>query len=573
LTGWIAERRFRRNVEPRQYRLVLFKRIPISDDSINTGLLTVHMSFFTELKRRNVVKVSLAYLALSWVVIEVTTTVTPLLNLPEWLPKVAIWIGIIGFPFVAVFSWVYELSPDGLKRESEISHPSPAAQNISRRLYYITIGLVAVAIVLFVFDRFGPRPEAHALAPTGSEISDQSSQLDGRPAIAVLPFDNFSSDPEQAYFADGLAEDLITRLSSWRAFPVIARNSSFQFRGGDADLKQVSEELGARYIVEGSVRRAGSRIRVTAQLIDAASGENVWADNYEGEIADVFALQDEFSGKIAASLVVDLNRAEAERAQQRGTQDLEAWSLYQLGLHSADSYTREDFAVAREWFSAASVQDPRFATALAQLTFVNLWEVVLGWNDQPAEAIADALETARSAVSLDPRDPAAQAALGWAYVMSGDIDNGLDAARRAVELNPSMPEAWGWLSWNLLVAGDAEGSIVTGERAQRLNPLGAISSIVFDNLSQAYWQLGDYESGLRAARRLLAELPDYFLGHVDVAMNAVELGRLDEARAAIAEARRVQPELSLEFVQGMYGVARPEIDARRNAALRQAGLD
>ena len=142
-----------------------------------------------------------------------------------------------------------------------------------------------------------------------------------------------------------------------------------------------------------------------------------------------------------------------------------------------------------------------------------------------------------------------------------------------MELNPSMPEAVGWLSWNLLMAGDAKGSIAAGERAQRLNPLGTISSIIYDNLSQAYWQLGDYEAGLRAARRLLAELPDYFLGYVYVAMIAVELGRLDEAREAIAQARRAHPGLSLEFVQGSYGVVRPGIDDRRNAALRQAGLE
>jgi adenylate cyclase len=522
------------------------------------------MSLFAELKRRNVVKVCMAYLALGWVVIEVTTTVTPVLNLPGWLPSVVVWIGIIGFPFVAVFSWVYELTPEGLKRESEISQPSPAAQRISRWLGFITIGLVALGIVLFSYDRFGPG---------GSEASGEAVQSDERPAIAVLPFDNLSSDPEQAFFADGLAEDLITRLSSWRAFPVIARNSSFQYRGGDADLKLVSAALGARYIVEGSVQRAGDRIRVTAQLIDASSGENVWADSYDGEVTDVFALQDEINSMIAASLVSDLNRAEAERAQQRGTENLKAWSLYQLGLQRADRFTREDFAAARELLISASERDPRFATPLAQLTFVNLWEVVLGWNEEPVETITASLEVARRAVSLDPRDPSAQAALAWAYVMAGDIINGLDAARLAVELNPSMPEAVGWLSWTLLMAGDAEGCIAAAERAQRLDPLGAISSIIYDNLSQAYWQLGNYEAGLGAARRLLAELPDYFLGHVDVAMNAVELGRLDEARAAIAEARRAQPDLSLEFVQGVYGVARPEIDARRNAALRQAGLE
>ena len=533
------------------------------------------MSLFAELKRRNVVKVSMAYLALGWVVIEVTATVTPLLNLPAWLPAVVVWIGIIGFPFAAVFAWIYELTPDGLKRDSEIVQQASPGGGTGRRkvqrLDYLIIGLLALAIALFAVDRFGPRqaPPAAATAVADGE----AEPLELRPAIAVLPFDNLSSDPEQAFFADGLAEDLITRLSSWRAFPVIARNSSFQYRGGNADLKRVSEELGVRYIVEGSVRREGDRIRANAQLIDAATGDHVWANSYDGEVTDVFALQDELCDMIAAALVVDLNRAEAERARQRGTESLEAWSLYQLGLRRADAYTREDFAAARALFTAASEQDPQFATALAQLTFVNLWEVVLGWNDSPTETIAASLETSRRAVSLDPRDPSAQAALGWAFVMSGDIDHGLEAARRAVELNPSMPEAWGWLSWILLMAGDAEGSITTGERAQRLNPLGAMSSIVYDNLSQAFWQLGDYEAGLRAARRLLADLPDYFLGYVYIAMNAVELGRLDEARAAITAARQAQPQLSLAFVQGSYGVERPEIDARRNAALRQAGLE
>ena len=531
------------------------------------------MSFLAELKRRNVIKVTLAYLALGWLLVEVAVTLTPLLNLPEWLPQLVVWIGIIGFPFVAVFSWIYELSPEGLKRESELERPSAGAQTTGRRLDYITLGLVLLAVLLLAADRFFPRQAPPPAPPASDETASPAVPLDERPAIAVLPFDNFSSDPEEAYFADGLAEDLITRLSSWRAFPVISRNSSFRYRGADTDLKQMSEALGARYIVEGSVRRAGDRIRVTAQLTDATTGENVWADNYDAEVADVFALQDDVSSMIAASLVGDLNRAEAERARQRGTENLEAWSYYQLGLRQADLFNRQGFAEARELFTRASEADPRFSTALAQLVFVNLWGVVLGWTDQPIETISTSLGTARRAVELDARDPAAQAALGWAYVMAGEIENGLDASRRAVELNPSMPEAWGWLSWNLLVAGDAEGSIDAGLRSHRLNPIGAFSSIIYDNLSQAYWQLGEYEAGLDAARRLLAELPDYYFGHVFVAMNAVGMGRLDEARAAIAQARRAQPEISLEMVQGMYGVARPEIDARRNEALRQAGLE
>jgi len=528
------------------------------------------LSLYTELKRRNVLKASMAYLALGWLVVEVTNTVTPMLNLPGWLPTVVLWIGIIGFPLILVFSWIYELTPEGLKRESEAAQASGVVRRTARWLDYVIFGLLATAVVLFAVHRFGP---GHETAPLPAE-STPATQFDQRPAIAVLPFDNLSSDPEQAYFADGLAEDLITRLSSWRAFPVIARNSSFQYRGGDVDLKRVSESLGARYIVEGSVRSAGGRIRVSAQLIDAALNEHVWANTYDSELADVFKAQDEISSHIAASLVGDLNRAEGERAVQRGTGNLEAWSAYQLGLqHALDRFTKEDFAAARDLFTQAAQLDPRFATPLAQLVFVNLWEVVLGWNDTPVETIAEALKTARLAVKRDPRDPAAQAALGWAFVMSGDIENGLEAARRAVELNPSMPEAWGWLSWNLLMAGDPEGCIAAGERSIRLNPLGPFTSIIYDNFSEAYWELGDYEAGLRAARRLLAELPSYYFGYVFVAMNAVGLGRLDEAREAILAGRRAQPDMSLELVQGIYGVARPEVDARRNAVLREAGLE
>jgi TolB-like protein/Tfp pilus assembly protein PilF len=532
------------------------------------------LSFFAELKRRNVLKVGMAYLALGWLVVEVASTVTPLLHLPAWLPTVVLWTGIAGFPLVIVFSWIYEFTPEGIRREGEVVAPASGARRTARWLDYTIFGVLALAVIVFALHRFGPGGEAVPAAPEGAAARDSAAQFRERPAIAVLPFDNLSADPEQAFFADGLAEDLITRLSTWRAFPVIARNSSFQYRGGDIDVKRASAELGARYLVEGSVRSAGGRIRVNAQLIDAASGEHVWADTYDSEVADVFAAQDRISGQIAASLVGDLNRAEAERARQRGTESLEAWSLYQLGLQLAiGRYSKEEFAAARDLFTRAAQRDPRFAAPLAQRVFVDLWEAVMGWNAAPAETVAAALETARHAVEIDSRDPAAQAALGWAYVMSGDIENGLIASRRAVDINPSMPEAWGWLSWNLLMAGDPEGCIAAAEQAIRLNPLGPFTSILYDNFAEAYWELGDYEAGLRAARRLLAELPGYYFGHVFVAMNAVGLGRFDEARAAIAEGRRAQPNLSLELVQGIYGVKRPEIDARRNAALREAGLN
>ncbi len=399
-----------------------------------------------------------------------------------------------------------------------------------------------------------------------------TADLDDRPAIAVLPFDNLSADSEQAFFADGLAEDLITRLSSWRAFPVIARNSSFQYRGGNVDLKRVGQDLGARYLVAGSVRRAGNRIRVTAQLIDAPSGEHVWAETYDRKVTDVFVLQDEISSIIAASLVGDLTRAEGERAHQRGTNNLEAWSLYQLGLQHFDRYTLEGFSKARRLFERAAELDPRFATALGQFAVAGTSELMLGYQGPREELVANITASARRAVALDARDPAAHLGLAGSYLSAGDTRNALESIQRAVDLNPSMPEAWIWLGFAQVLTGNPEAAIAASERARRLNPQGPMVWI-YDNLALAYWELGRHEEALEAAERLVATQPTYFTGYAYVAMNQVALGRREEARAAIVEGRRVQPELSLELMQNYFGVSRPEIDARRNDALREAGLE
>lgn len=420
------------------------------------------------------------------------------------------------------------------------------------------------------------RPAAVSKTVSAPQTASQLAKVPdfgGRPAIAVLPFDNLSTDPEQAFFADGLAEDLITRLSTWRAFPVIARNSSFHYRGGNLDLKRVSAELGARYVVEGSVRRAGDRIRITAQLIDAPTDEHVWAETYDRAITDLFALQDEISSTVAASLMGDLTRAEGERAHQRGTENLEAWSLYQLGLQRADLYTLEGFVAARRLFDQAVALDPRFATALAQLAIAIVSELFLGHSGEPeSKMVAAAMASARRAVEIDARDPAAQAALGAAYLAAGDPKNAIDSVQRAVALNPSMPEAWVWLGFAQLLAGDPQACITASERALRLNPQGA-KVWIYDNLAPAYWEIGRFEAGLEAGRRLVATQPTYFTGYAYIAMNAVALGQLEAARTAIADGRRVRPDLSLALVQGYFGVSRAEIDARRSDALRAAGLD
>jgi len=445
-------------------------------------------------------------------------------------------------------------------------------------------GLVTIAVIALVVlnSRQGESEPQEALqtsVESNAEVVPQTTNevtevtdFGARPAIAVLPFDNLSTDPEQAFFADGLAGDLITRLSTWRAFPVIARNSSFQYRGGNLDLKRVSAELGARYLVEGSVRRAGDQIRITAQLIDASTGQHVWAHTYDRAITDLFALQDEISSTIAASLVGDLTRAEGERAHQRGTESLEAWSLYQLGMQHADRYTLEEYGEARKLFAQAVDRDPRFATALAQLALSTVMEIMLSGSGEREDMVSAAFESARLAVALDARDPTAHAALGGAYLVAGDSKNGIDSTQRAVDLNPSMPEAWIWLGWAHVLAGNPQAAITASERAQRLNP--QVPNVwIYENLAIAHWELGRYAEGLKLARQLVAMNPSYYTGYAYIAMNAVALGNIDEARAAISEGRRVQPDLSIALMEGYFGNPRPEIDARRNDALRAAGLD
>ncbi len=407
---------------------------------------------------------------------------------------------------------------------------------------------------------------------TATKDASAIPSFEGRPAIAVLPFDNFSPDADQAFFADGLAEDLITRLSTWRAFPVIARNSSFKYRGGNLDLKSVSADLGARYLVEGSVRREGEQIRVTAQLIDASTGEHVWADKYDRNVTDVFAIQDEISATIAASLVSDLNRAEAERARSKGTENLEAWSLYQLGLRSYDRFTREGFVEAKQFFEQAIEKDPRFATALGELAMSHVWQIALGWSGDRDKTIAVALELSRRAVELDPRDSVAHGALSWAYIMNGDPHSALDYGSRAAELNPSDPWAWTYFGWAQLMAGDPEACIASSRRGVDLNPQGTMIAL-FDNLYWAYWEARLYNEALVTARRAIAQRSDYFPAFVCLAVISIEQDRLDDARAAIGQARRIQPDLSLELVQNYFGVSRPAVDERRNAALRRVGLE
>ena len=396
----------------------------------------------------------------------------------------------------------------------------------------------------------------------------------GRPAIAVLPFENRSGDPEQEYFADGLAEDLIARLSLWRAFPVIARNSSFLFRGKTVDVKQVSAGLGVRYVVLGSVRKAGNRVRISAQLVDAGTGQNVWAQTFDRELTDVFAVQDEISEAIAASLVVDLQRAEHARVQHRAPESLEAWGLYQRALPFFTRFTREDFEQAKVLLERAIELEPRFSTAWARLAEAEIWQVLNGWTDSPERTLDLAVTHARHAVALDPRDAEAHIELAFALMTAGDGHAAIEEAERGVQLNPSHPMALLFKAYIWHMTGHPpEESIELVHRAMKLSPRDPVEWLFYDVLGSAYFDGGQFQEGLNAGRRLVALWPEYYFGHLWCAMNAVALGQVDVARRSIAEARRLVPDLSVAMVRRVLGAMAPDVDRRMMGALQQAGLD
>ena len=441
-----------------------------------------------------------------------------------------------------------------------------------RRMYAVALlGLVAIVAATWYSTSRMREPGVGTLAGTTASNASTAT-FAGRPAIAVLPFKNLSADPQHAIFADGLAEDLITRLSSWRAFPVIAPGSSFQYRG-DVDLKKVASELDVRYVVQGSVQRAGDRIRIAVQLVDTQSNKDLWSRTYDRTVADVFELQDEIGSTVAASLVADLTRAEGERAQQRDIRNLDAWSAYELGMQRLTRASRKDYADARALFEQALALEPQSASVTAALSSEISLEVIYAWTDSAEANAARALELARRAVELDSENSAAHAALASALTVRRDFQSAIASAERAVELNPSAPQAWAALAYAKDLAGDPKGDIAAIEQAIRLDPQSSNTAHYYDNLSMACADAGQYDSGLQASRKVVASYPDYAWGYVDLATNAVPLGRIDEARAAIVEARRLQPNLSQASIQSALGISRPEIDARRNAVLSRAGLD
>ncbi len=397
----------------------------------------------------------------------------------------------------------------------------------------------------------------------GARASTAAKAMDERPAVAVLPFTNMSGDPEQEYFSDGLTEDIITALSHWRSFPVIARNSTFTYKNKSVDIKQAARELGARYLVEGSVRKGGQRIRITAQLIDGASGHHIWAERYDRELDDVFEVQDEIAQRITAVVAPELVKAEVKKSTAKRPEDLDAWDCCLRGMAMIQRRTGEENAKARELFERAIAIQPDYSDAHTGLSTTYHLDILLHLEKDRMATANLALEAARNAVEFDESSSTAHHALSTAYQWLDRQDDAVREAEIAVALNPNDASGLHALGNKSDLAGDREG-IPRMEKAQKLNPQDAQMYTHLTFLARAYLNAGAYDEALDRARKGIERNPDHPNTYYIMAIALGHLGREDEGRAALATCDKLHP----GFVESRKDW-RPYVDPASNDALQE----
>lgn len=367
-------------------------------------------------------------------------------------------------------------------------------------------------------------PEARG----GAESLDAA--LSGKPSIAVLPFANLSGDAEQEYFADGITEDIITDLSHSRWFLVIARNSSFAFKGQALDARRISSALGVRYLLEGSVRRSGERVRINARLVDAAEDSQLWAQRYEAKLSDLFAVQDEITQSVAGAIEPELLKTEGLRAARRRSEQLTAWDLVRQGTWQFHQVTRATHFLARELFRKAVALDPQLAEAHMWLGRVNESIAGYGWSANPAADLREAVQSSLRGVRLDERDPYGHYALSMSYLFSGALEQAMQAAERAAELSPSFALAHLGVGMARLYAGDAAGAVRPLERGLRLNPFDPQNFHWYRCLALAHHFGGEPQQALSAALQATRVGPEWRPAWEVLAVCLAGLGRMEEAR-------------------------------------------
>jgi len=494
-------------------------------------------SFFAELKRRNVYKVAVAYAVVAWLLLQAASIFLPAFDAPPWVMKIFIIVIIFGFPVALIFSWAFEITPEGIKLESEIEPNKSIARRTGRKIVAVTIALAVVAAGLFVYQMLRSQVGTPLRGVRSGDAKDEGRL--GEPSlpaphksIAVLPFDNLSRDPDNAYFCEGVQDEILTRLAKVADLKVISRTSTQHFKSTPDNLPQIAKQLGVAHILEGSVQKAGDQVRVNVQLINALTDAHLWAETFDRKLTDIFAVESEIAKTIAETLQARLTGSEKTSIAKTPAVNPEAYELYLRGKFFAEKRTGADLRKSIEYYDQAIAKDPNYPLAYVGLADSHLLLSAYG-AISPKESIPPAKAALKKALDLDDSLAQAHASSGLLATLELDLDRAIRELERAIQLNPNYATAHHWLALPLMAIGQFDRAIVEAKRAIELDPLSLICN---SDLGWIYFNARRYDEAEAQARKTLEMDSRFAVAHYYLGEVFQFKGRLNDAIAEYQKA-------------------------------------
>ena len=485
-------------------------------------------SFWGELKRRNVVRVAVAYAIATWLILQLTDVLIPLLGLPEWGGKLVLLLLVVGFPLALFLAWAFELTPEGIKKEKDVDRSESITHITGRKLDFAIIGVLAIAVAYFVAEKFISPNE---LAPESQVDASIAVPQEIDKSIAVLPFVNMSADPEQEYFSDGIAEEILNGLAQVPGLRVVARTSAFSFKGQNIDIRQVGETLNANHVLEGSVRKAGDRLRITAQLISVDDGYHLWSETYDRQMDDIFAIQEEIARAVVSGLEVTLGLTDETSLVRQGTSNTEAYNWFLRGNYYIGRQTPEAFAKAIESYAKAIDLDPEFAGGYGGLAYGLSYDAIFNPYMQIAERVRNAY---KRALAIDENQTHALLAKAVDSALTEyDFITAEQEIRKALAVgvhNTLVTDAYWWIVLSGQRRFDEALELLTA--AEEADPL---SSLVKQGMGFNLAWRGDHQDSLPYLEAALDLNPNDLFAAFMLSLMYVELDRLDEAESTIGQ--------------------------------------
>jgi adenylate cyclase len=521
------------------------------------------MGFLSELKRRNVIRMAGLYLVGAWLITQVSATVLPLFHAPDWLTQGVVIVLAVGFIPALIFAWIFELTPDGFKRDDDISEAESIAPQNAQKMNRMIAALLVLAMVYFGVDKFvlTPKREAALVVETTQAITEKAAQQEkseNEKSIAVLAFSDLSPNKDQEYFSDGMAEEILNALVRVQDLKVAGRTSSFFFKGKNDDIRKIGKALGVANVLEGSVRKQGDKVRITAQLIRVSDGFHLWSETYDGDLNDVFALQERIAQAISGQLQVILQGDQKSRLVNAGTENAEAYQLYLQGRYHWNKRETQEFEKAVAFFKQAIEKDPNYALAYSGLA--DTYALFPNYGDfRRKDYMPQAKAAALKALELNPYLAEAHASLGevifyWEYDWTGAEK----AFKRAIELNPKYATAHQWYAEWLSYSGKHEEASIEITKALELDPFSLVI-----NRDMFYWHLyaKQFAAAVQQSQRLHELFPD-------------EVG-LYSRRAWIYEAQDLYPQAYSQYILAAKANKEisPEIIQQAQAVYASGGWD